>query len=76
MDKDYIKSVESGKLMVGKNSLLKHLKGQRITKQQAINAKCYDCNGLGEQRECDIKICPLYGYTKCTKISTGPDSSH
>ena len=30
-----------GLLAAGKNELIKHLEGNRLTQKQAINAKCY-----------------------------------
>lgn len=60
---DMLKSAELGTSRAGKNTLIKHLKGERITRQQAIRAKCYDCNGMGEQGECDIKTCALFPYS-------------
>ena len=60
---DYIENVKKGKSRVGKADLLKYLKGVRITQRQAIRAKCYDCNGMGEQDTCDIETCSLFPYS-------------
>jgi GTP-binding protein EngB required for normal cell division len=65
----YRKSVLSGKSRVGKSQLLAHLDGKRLTRAQAIKAKCYDCNGMGELNVCEIKTCPLFGYSQFAKIS-------
>lgn len=52
----------------GKRELLAHLKGKRLTKGDAIKAKCYDCmcgyaaSDKVEERDCNIKQCPLYPY--------------
>ncbi|MFA5154266.1 MAG: hypothetical protein WC554_17075, partial [Clostridia bacterium] len=59
----YIENVSKGKGRAGKADLLKHLKGVRITQRQAIRAKCYDCNGMGDSDECDIETCSLYPYS-------------
>jgi len=74
MDADFIKSVESGKMRKGKGSLLKYLKGKRLTRQQSIDAKCYDCNGMGDQDECDIVECGLYPYSPYKIKSTAPST--
>ena len=42
---------QHGKTARGKNELLKHLSGQRLTLKQAVNAHCYDCIGYLCRRE-------------------------
>ena len=69
MDKDLLDSCTSGKLRVGKSQLLKHLRGERITRSQAIKAKCYDCDGMGDTGECEIEGCSLYPYSPFKKQS-------
>jgi hypothetical protein len=66
---DYLKSAESGKMRAGKGDLIKHLKGKRLTRQGAIKAKCYDCNGMGESDECDMEHCSLYPYSPYARKS-------
>ena len=61
--KTMLDSANSGKLKPGKSALIKHLKGVRITQKNAIAAKCYDCNGMGEQDDCDITTCTLFPYS-------------
>ena len=63
MDISMLKIAQGGKMRTGKNQLIKYLKGGRLTRQQAIKAKCYECNGLGESNECDIEECSLYPYS-------------
>ena len=48
----------------GKTKYLKYLKGQRITRDEAIKAMCYDCEGyyLDGRQECHITTCPLYPF--------------
>ncbi len=58
-----LKSARSGKLRAGKNSLIKHLTGNRLTQRQAISAKCFDCNGMGESNSCDLVSCPLLPFS-------------
>lgn len=63
LDKDMYDSVKSGHKKVGKVALMKHLEGVRLTQREAIQAKCYDCDGMGETGECDIVACALYPYS-------------
>ncbi len=63
IDKDYIESAKKGKSRKGKTELLKYLEGKRITRSQSIKAKCFDCNGMGESKECDIETCSLFSYS-------------
>ena len=73
---DMINSVESGTKASGKSDLLKYLHGKKITRGAAIKAKCYDCNGMGESRECDITTCSLYPYSPYKSKSLGASPSH
>ena len=63
IDKDMLDGARSGKCRSGRSELIKYLEGNRITRSQAIKAKCFDCNGMGEQDECDIEECSLYPYS-------------
>jgi hypothetical protein len=63
VDADMLYLAKKGKMRQGKNSLVKYLEGGKITRKQAMNAKCYDCNGLGESNECNIESCSLYPYS-------------
>jgi len=53
-----------GKTARGKNELLKHLSGQRLTLKQAVLAKCYDCAGFYSDGKVDCKMphCSLYPF--------------
>ena len=62
--------VKKCKVKAGKNDLIKHLSGKRLTRNQAIKAKCYDCNGYGESDECSIITCPLYPFSPYRQKST------
>lgn len=48
----------------GRNFLLKHLYGDKLTRDQAIKAKCADCCGyyIDGRLDCEISGCPLYRY--------------
>ncbi len=61
----YIKVSEGWKLRRGKNEYLRHLNDERITRGEAITAKCYECNaGYDDEKagDCNSPLCPLYQY--------------
>ena len=58
-----LESAKSGVSRAGKGDLIKYLNGKRITRQQSIKAKCYDCDGMGETGECVIKTCALWPFS-------------
>lgn len=60
---DLLKSAKGGKLRKGQKNLINYLQGQRLTRNQAIQAKCYDCDGMGESGICDLDECSLYPYS-------------
>lgn len=65
MSSDQIKGIRKyGKVARGKNELLKHLSGQRLTLKQAVNAHCYDCVGFyaDGKHDCKTRHCSLYPY--------------
>jgi hypothetical protein len=64
MQKQRLESVKSGKMRVGKNKLLAYLEGKKTTPINAIKAKCYDCNGMGESDKCSDTACSLFPYTQ------------
>ena len=64
---DILESCKTGKSRAGKTQLLKYLKGGRLTRQEAIKAKCYDCDGMGDAGECVIENCSLYPYSPFKK---------
>ena len=47
----------------GSNQYDKFLKGERLTRKEAMSAQCYVCNGP-EDSNCDCQgvSCPLYQY--------------
>lgn len=57
-------TVDSAPLAKGKNELLKHLAGDRLTLKQAIQSKCYECNGyyVDGKADCKMPDCPLYPF--------------
>jgi len=62
-----LNSARNGKGRKGKKDLIKHLQGKRLTRQQAIRAKCYDCDGMGETGKCDIETCSLMPFSPYVK---------
>lgn len=60
---ELIDSVKGGKRRDGQMMLIKHLNGGTLTRSQAIRAKCYDCDGMGETGVCEIKECSLYHFS-------------
>jgi len=39
------------------------IKGKKLTRAQAMRAKCYECNGLYESKaNCLVDTCPMYAY--------------
>ena len=51
-------------LAKGKNHLITHLQGGKLTHKQAILAKCYDCMGSYDdgKKDCEVPNCPLYQF--------------
>lgn len=64
IDNEMLKSAQRGKSRAGKKDLIKHLKGQKLTRSQAIKAKCYDCLGMGESCSCDMENCVLWPFSQ------------
>ncbi len=48
----------------GRSILLKHLKGEKISKPQALIAKCCDCMcyHIDGRQDCQMPHCPLYPF--------------
>jgi hypothetical protein len=63
LDERMLESAQSGKKRAGQTALIKHLQDGRLTQRQCIAAKCYDCNGMGEQDDCDMAGCSLFPYS-------------
>jgi len=47
---------------VGKAAYLKFLQGKRLTRAEAIRAKCYECVGGEDTNPCTVFTCPLLPY--------------
>lgn len=53
-----------GKTARGRNELLKHLEGGKLTLRQASLAHCYDCMGYyaDGKVDCQLNRCPLHPF--------------
>ena len=60
---DLLESAKSGKRRDGQMVYIKYLQGTRLTQRQAIRAKCYECDGMGDTGVCEINECALYPYS-------------
>ena len=63
IDRELLESAKTGKCRIGQRYLIKYLEGNKITRTQGVKAKCYDCLGMGESKECDSIECPLYPFS-------------
>jgi len=59
---DLLRRYEQWPRRRGKSELLAFLRGSSITRQQAINARCYEC-GCGSGEPCLVAACPLQPYS-------------
>ena len=61
---ELIAQAGKGKAFQGKNELIRHYGGKRLTLSQAIKAYCYDCSGYydGGTEDCGVLTCPLHPY--------------
>jgi len=62
---EFIRHIEkNGKLAQGKKDVLKYWRGERLTRNQAILGKCYDCMGfyIDGRRDCKMPRCTLYDF--------------
>ena len=62
-DKELLESAKSGPRRKGKKELVAYLEGGVLTRNQAIKAKCFDCDGMGDTGECEIVSCALFLYS-------------
>jgi len=48
----------------GYKELKKYMSGKKLTRKEAILAKCYDCCGgyVDGRFDCECENCPLYDY--------------
>ncbi len=49
--------------IIGGKEFKQFLLGKRLTRAQAMKAKCYECNGEADSgADCAVDTCPLYRY--------------
>lgn len=55
---------QPGKKAKGRSELARHLKGQRLTRHEAIQGKCYDCMGGYSDglNDCQMESCTLHPF--------------
>jgi hypothetical protein len=57
-----IKNAERMPRKSGKAEYIRFLKGQKLTRGEAIKATCFECIGGEDTRPCNIPLCPLTQY--------------
>jgi len=59
-----IEILETAPTSSGKRLLLKHLYGDKLTRNEVIFAKCCDCMGyfIDGRADCETAECPLYPF--------------
>jgi len=65
MNKKIIAEIKRyGKTARGRQEMIKHLEGERLTLKQAVNARCYDCMGFYSDGKlnCNMRRCPLHRF--------------
>ena len=62
-----IESVKKWPKQIGKADYLRHLRGERLTRDEAIKAKCYDCVCGEDTEPCLVGFCPLQPYCQWNK---------
>jgi len=70
MNSSLISNIEKhGKTARGRQELIKHLEGERLTLKQAVNARCYDCMGYYSdgKLDCGMSKCPLHPFMPYNK---------
>lgn len=59
-------------ILKGQKQYEKFEKGGKLTRREAMLAKCYECNGYDESGvDCKVETCPLYQYHPQRKLSKG-----
>lgn len=64
MREQRIKEVESAPKAQGKMEYLRWLKGEQISRKEAMDANCYVCMGyfVDGRGECSVRLCPMRDY--------------
>lgn len=71
-------AIENSPLSGGRKHMLRFIKGESITRSQAMKAKCFECcNGFIDGRvDCGIRDCPIYPWMpyRTEKGGSNPDA--
>lgn len=57
-----IKNVKKWPRRIGKLDYLRHLHKEKLTRKEAILAKCYECVCGEDVQPCLADTCPLHGF--------------
>lgn len=53
----------------GKMDYIRFLRGERLTRSEAIRAKCYECVVGEDTQPCPVKTCPLIEYCQWSQYA-------
>ena len=62
-----IKDVKKWPKKAGKALYLRHLNGEKLTRDQAIQAYCYQCTCGEDTEPCTVFLCPLSQHCQWNK---------
>jgi len=62
--KRHIKNVEKWKRKAGKAEYERFLKGEKLTRAEAIRAHCYQCTQGEDTEPCCVLCCPLRPFSQ------------
>ena len=60
----FLDAVTAAPSSTGRTQMLRHLKGEELTKAQAISAWCFECMGrfVDGKKDCQSCTCPLHPF--------------
>ena len=69
---ELIAQTQEGKAFQGKQELIRHYQGKRLTMSEAIKANCYECMGYYDAgaEDCGCPQCPLYPFAHTRDVKT------
>lgn len=69
---ELIAQTQEGKAFQGKQELIRHYQGKRLTMSEAIKANCYECMGYYDAgaEDCGCPQCPLYPFAPYSDVKT------
>lgn len=73
----YLKAAEKAPASGGKSQLIKHLKGEPLTRTQAMKAYCCFCMGYyaDGKTDCQTPHCPMYPYMPYRRNKTKQEAT-